>query len=292
MAIVKCPKCKKRYDPGTEDLDDMPDNMSVKVVCPACGQWARLPEGEAIPAPKVPPAILKSMKAQSRLLDDDEEIGVEKSARSSSPVITCPECNKQFKGKGDLKGKKIRCPFCREPFTVPAAEEGAPPPKPAAKKPPAKAVAKAPASKPAAGEDDDDPNPYGVTELDIAPRCPNCANEMASEEAVICLFCGYNTMTRTWGKTEKVIEMTGGEHFMWLLPGLACALTIVLLILFLIAYCVVIPYYSRDEWYEFADHESIRMWLTSITLSIIWGLGFFTFKRLVLNPLPPDKHKE
>src|SRR6516164_9291454 len=165
----------------------------------------------------------------------------------ASPVITCPECSKQFKGKGDLQGKKIRCPFCREPFTVPEAEEEKPAPKPAAKKPAAKAGIKAASksapTKPTAGEDDDNPNPYGITKLDIAPRCPNCANEMESEEAVICLYCGYNTLTRTWGKTDKVIEMTGGEHFMWLLPGLACALAIFLMVIFLILYCLVLPYY-------------------------------------------------
>src|SRR5262245_44499307 len=123
----------------------------------------------------------------------------------ASPVITCPECQKQFKGKGDLQGKKIRCPFCREPFTVPVVEEERPAAKPAAKKPAAKAAAKSASAKQMAGDDDDNPNPYGITQLDIAPRCPNCANEMESEEAVICLYCGYNTLTRTWGKTDKVI---------------------------------------------------------------------------------------
>jgi len=209
----------------------------------------------------------------------------------ASPVITCPECNKQFKGKGDLQGKKIRCPFCREPFTVPVSEEEKPAPKPAAKKPAAKAAAKSPAAKAMAEDDEDNPNPYGVTELDLAPRCPNCANEMESEEAVVCLYCGYNTLTRTWGKTAKVIEMTGGEHFMWLLPGLACALAIFLMVIFLILYCLVLPYYSRGEWYEFSDHESLRMWTTTIMLSIMWGLGYFAFNRLVLNPKPPDKVK-
>jgi len=212
----------------------------------------------------------------------------------ANPVITCPECEKQFKGKGDLQGKRIRCPFCKEPFTVPEAEEEKPAPKPAAKKPAAKVPPKLPRAKQKAGDDDDDdnPNPYGITELDLAPRCPNCANEMESEEAVICLFCGYNTLTRTWGKTEKVIAMTGSEHFMWLLPGLACVTTILLLIVFLIVYCLVVPYYSQGAWYEFSDHESMHMWFSVIFLSIMWGLGYFAFSRLVLNPKPPDKLKE
>lgn len=76
MPIVKCPKCRKRYDPGVdEELDALEDVASMKVVCPACGQWLRLPEMEAIPAPKVPREILKEMMSQSRLVDDNGDDG-------------------------------------------------------------------------------------------------------------------------------------------------------------------------------------------------------------------------
>ncbi|MBM4068244.1 MAG: hypothetical protein FJ271_04785 [Planctomycetes bacterium] len=71
MALVKCPKCRKSYDPGTEDLDDLPENLSRKVVCPACGQWARLPDGDAIAPPKLPPKMLKTMMSQATLVDDE-----------------------------------------------------------------------------------------------------------------------------------------------------------------------------------------------------------------------------
>jgi hypothetical protein len=77
MPIVKCPSCKKRYDPGVdeelENLVDMPVSVSLKVACPACGQWLRLPENEPIPAPAAPPAILKEMMSQSRLVDDTDD---------------------------------------------------------------------------------------------------------------------------------------------------------------------------------------------------------------------------
>src|SRR5262245_1773454 len=73
VPVVSCPKCRKRYDPGMDEelkaLQGGPGNLSLKVVCPACGQWLRLPEREAIPSPNVPPDILRSMMAQSRLLD-------------------------------------------------------------------------------------------------------------------------------------------------------------------------------------------------------------------------------
>src|SRR5262249_12001216 len=66
-------------------------------------------------------------------------------------------------------------------------------------KPAAKAAAETPKAPPAKKphQDDEDEgihaNPYGVTTLDLTPRCPHCANEMVSEEAIICVYCGYNT---------------------------------------------------------------------------------------------------
>jgi hypothetical protein len=88
MPIVKCPKCKKRYDPGVDEeleaLADMPGAASLKVVCPACGQWLRLPENEKIPAPAAPPELLREMMAQSKLIDGgDEPAGT--GAETSSP---------------------------------------------------------------------------------------------------------------------------------------------------------------------------------------------------------------
>ena len=68
MSVVQCPKCKSEYDPGHDDLDDLPSGMSIKVVCPACGQWLRLPEKDLIPAPAVTPESLSEMMKQSRLI--------------------------------------------------------------------------------------------------------------------------------------------------------------------------------------------------------------------------------
>lgn len=78
MPIVKCPSCRSRYDPGLADeLDDLSDDVSIKVVCPACGQWLRLPENEPIDALPLPQDILDDMMAQSTLVEDgfdeDEE---------------------------------------------------------------------------------------------------------------------------------------------------------------------------------------------------------------------------
>ena len=77
MPIVECPKCKRHYDPANEDaLEDAaaaPQEMSVKVPCPACGQWVRLPEWECVEAPNAPAEILEEMKKQSKLLPEDDD---------------------------------------------------------------------------------------------------------------------------------------------------------------------------------------------------------------------------
>ncbi len=67
---VRCPQCRKRYDPGieTDDLDSMPPELSFKVVCPACGQWLRLPENEPIRDPGYPAEITREMQDQATLL--------------------------------------------------------------------------------------------------------------------------------------------------------------------------------------------------------------------------------
>ena len=68
MPVVHCPKCQSDYDPGNDDIADLPPGMSIKVVCPACGQWLSLPENDMIPAPGAPPEILREMMKQARLI--------------------------------------------------------------------------------------------------------------------------------------------------------------------------------------------------------------------------------
>src|SRR3982074_2033126 len=98
-------------------------------------------------------------------------------------TIICPECEKKMTVPADAVGKKARCKECQHVFAVraPATKKAPPAPKIKSAKPKAKPT----------DEDEEDDTPIGVTALDTAPRCPNCANEMESEEAVICLTCGY-----------------------------------------------------------------------------------------------------
>jgi hypothetical protein len=209
-------------------------------------------------------------------------------AMAESPVITCPECRKKFRGKGNLEGKKIKCPLCAKPFVVPAEKKAE-----AAKPAPAAAPAAPPPPMTFADDDEDNPNPYGVTELDLAPRCPNCAREMADEKAFICLYCGYNTMTREVGKTEKLMSHTGQERFIHLLPGIASALVAFAFICGMTYFSVVLPNdVEKTRSLRWLDHESLRMWFTIITLGLIWGCGMFAYKRLIVDPTPPKKKKD
>src|SRR5262245_48678791 len=122
---------------------------------------------------------------------------------AASQIITCPECKKKFKPKADVSGKKIKCPFCSKAFVVPVpdakADKGKPDKNGKSADEKAAPVVKA---APDGIVSEDDIDPYGVKHVDLVPRCPNCTHEMGEHE-IICLNCGYNTMTRQWGKTVK-----------------------------------------------------------------------------------------
>jgi DNA-directed RNA polymerase subunit RPC12/RpoP len=199
--------------------------------------------------------------------------------------IVCPECKKSFKGREDLAGKRIRCPGCGASFVVgkvSAEDEAAAllmsgdggatqPPRPV--------------------EDEDNPNPYGVQTVAIGPRCPSCANEMVSEDAVIRLFCGYNVQTRRTGETRKVKARTGGDWAGWITPGIACAVGILLLALNQIIWIFWLGSMAAGTdafiW-NVGSSEAWRWWMTVLILGIIWGLGRFAFKRLIVEPTPPE----
>jgi DNA-directed RNA polymerase subunit RPC12/RpoP len=211
-------------------------------------------------------------------------------------VITCPECEKRFKPKADVQGKKIKCPFCAHPFAVPAprpvkaakADKGKPDGAKASKPKPANAKP-APEAKNAEPEDEfgENPNPYDVKQVALVPRCPNCTAEMG-EHDVICLECGYNTLTRQWGKTEKTLGITFERHIKYLAPAIGAATFAIGSIIFLLYYCLVSPYHVEKTMVEFTDHESIRMWTTVVFLAWTWGAGVFCFKKFIEKPKPDE----
>jgi ribosomal protein S27E len=198
--------------------------------------------------------------------------------------VTCPECERPMKVPAEARGKKVRCKGCQHVFSIPGgpAKAAAKPAKPA--KPP----------KPQARPDDDDEGdgkPYGVTTLDLASRCPTCANEI-EEGAKVCLHCGYDTVTRTYHRTRKVHDTTGGDVFLWLLPGILCVIVILGLIGLDIWYCLCMKeVMAGSDYFEWLGGQACCMWTCIASLFGMFHAGRFAVKRLILHPKPPEVEK-
>jgi hypothetical protein len=216
---------------------------------------------------------------------------------ASTIAISCPKCEKAIKAPAELAGKKIRCKECQHVFTIPGAAAKAG--DKAAK--PAKA---AKAAKPAKGSplvgagavEDADTDPYDVTDHSFLPRCPYCAKELDSEDQVVCRNCGYNRRTRERIKTEKTLAPTAGEWIVHLLPGILCAIWVLLTLAGL-----AFTWINREE--HMIDYakanggdptinpysQGVALWESVISLGIAFFAARFAVKRLILHPRPPEK---
>lgn len=214
-------------------------------------------------------------------------------------TITCPECDKQLKASSDLIGKKIRCKGCEAIFVAraPAAKgnkspEKAPEKAPARKQPAAKPKqAKEP--KPAAPPAEYDPFAPDTTPLDVKEeylgrRCPDCANAMEDDDR-ICLYCGYDTVTREKARTRKVQEITGFDVFLWLLPGILCALLVFSILGGLTYYWLAVDRATfGDAWYDFIGGLGAKVYTSVLGLGIVYKAGRFAIIRLCINYMPPE----
>jgi hypothetical protein len=97
-------------------------------------------------------------------------------------------------------------------------------------------------------------------------------------------------MTREKARTRKVRDITGGDRFLWLLPGIACALAVVALIAMDAVYCVFVSEWvdRENDWYGFIDSLGIKLWLCIVSVFFMWVAGKFAVKRLVFHPTPPE----
>ena len=189
----------------------------------------------------------------------------------STITIICPECEKSLKAPPEVVGKKIRCKGCGHTFAV-----------------------KAPRGKPAGGnarpkeEEEEQEGAYGITEEYLGPRCPDCANAM-EEGAVICLHCGYHTMTRQKARTRKVRDTSGMDVFMWVLPGILCALLVAGLITGDLIYIFTVDAETfGDVWYDFLGGKALKIWISIIVIFFVYLAGKFAVKRLIFNYKPPE----
>jgi DNA-directed RNA polymerase subunit RPC12/RpoP len=234
-------------------------------------------------------------------------------------VIACPKCHKQLKGPAEVQGKTIRCKACGHTFAVQPAKtaadskSGAPKTAPPTKPTPKTAPAKTPTpAKPSANavkkpappkkaepeaanpvqrpEDSTDTNrPYQfIEEHRGVYRCPQCAFEMESEDAVVCLQCGYNTQTRTRLATVKTYDLTSADYALWLTPGILCVVVVVVCLGVIGFLWFGLPHWAPDAWY---NHFSVQVWGSVVFGFIGWYSGKFAFRRLIVHSTPPEKIK-
>ncbi len=104
-----------------------------------------------------------------------------------SIITECGSCNKKFKAKDSMAGKRVKCPKCTSPITVPtpkAAVAASPGPSAATYNPILDLLDEA-----------------GVKSVPSGPVCHNCGTEM-HPTSVICVECGYNMATGEQLETE------------------------------------------------------------------------------------------
>lgn|SRR5262245_31566054 len=151
--------------------------------------------------------------------------------------ISCPKCGKALKVPTQLEGKKIRCKECQQVFQVSAG-------KAAAATPPAPEKPKNPFL-----DDDEDlapgqaPKPMGVVQESDVARCPHCAKELDPPDAVVCVNCGFNNVTRVKANIKKVVAPEATDWINHLGPAIiALILAIGLIVVDII--CIV----NMSDW--------------------------------------------
>ena len=75
--------------------------------------------------------------------------------------------------------------------------------------------------------------------------------------------------------------------------GLIGGLGVISLAVLDLFFCVQFPRnLGPKSWWTWLDHESMRMWSTLLALAIMWPLGFFAYRKLILEPKPREKRKD
>jgi DNA-directed RNA polymerase subunit RPC12/RpoP len=237
-------------------------------------------------------------------------------------IITCPKCKKQLRGPSGFVGKSVRCKSCGHNFVVKASATA-----PAAASAPA--PASAPSAKPAPERDksmyefadsdsqkkesrpgktkpapqpviaaprppisgDGNALPYSLKDAELlTARCPQCARDFDSPEQVICLHCGYNTQTNMRMRTVRVEGTTPAEQTLWIVPGILCAIAVLLSLVLDGVLWLALDRYDADGnsvWWVFP----LQVWGSVTCGFVCWYAGRFAYHRLVTQPKPPEKVK-
>lgn len=225
---------------------------------------------------------------------------------ASAVEMACPNCEKALKVPAAVFGKKIKCKHCghafvaRDPDEAPAARPTKPAAKPAASPPPPEPAQKAPFL------DDDDDGPVKIEvmkdDLDVI-RCPHCAKELDPPDAVVCVNCGFNNVTRAKAESKRVWAPTAEDWLKHLLPGIVALLIVIGLIV-----VNVISLLNMREWLAgtflemdekdatgknrfYISPGAFIAFIAGISVVVVVPAAKYAFRRLAKEYRPPEKVK-
>lgn len=241
--------------------------------------------------------------------------------------IQCPECDNPLRVPESVFGKKIKCKQCEHAFVVkdPNAKAvkpskpgggGVKPSKPGGagvktkkEEEPKEEPKAAPAYK---FQDDDEEGggpakPMAVVDggEDIA-RCPFCAKELDPPDAVICIHCGFNNVTRVQAESKKVWAPDSSDWLNHLGPGVIALVLCIGLITFDIICLLNMEDWLRGTFLEsdtadVTDPSKKKLYVKpGAFIALIWaftvipiiGTGRFAIKRLLIDNRPEEKLKK
>ena len=121
--------------------------------------------------------------------------------------VKCGSCGSGFSAKDSLAGRRVKCPTCKEPISIPAKRTASKPKQPK----PAKAKATVPAHNPLLDLLDE----QNIRSQARGPICENCAAELQAG-AIVCIECGFNHETGDKLETEAYDDVidAGAESSM------------------------------------------------------------------------------
>jgi hypothetical protein len=249
--VVACPNCKKHLK-GPAEI------QGKKVRCKACGHSFTVPQSKKGPKPEAKPSPSPKANAPQK---------VPASATKAAPPAEAPAS----------PGKPEHPPSSDRIALKPTDSVNLPPGSNPAKDPAKDSMVSSSVNR-----------PYNLNEAHQgAKRCPQCAFEM-EEEAIICLQCGFNTETRTRLAVVKTYETTPADRAAWLLPGIICALVAVGMVGAIAFIWLLLKRVAQDAWWS---HFSIQIYATVFAAFVGWYSGKFAYRRLVKEPVPPEKIK-
>lgn len=147
--------------------------MPIQADCSSCGhsfQASSKYAGKKVKCPECKePLTLPAAKSKAKA----------SSKKNAAKITLKCKCGQKFNAKAELAGKKIKCPKCEQPIRVPAGNKIA--------------KAKPPTQEASIGDLFDEVG-FNTEDGSAHRKCPECRAPM-TDEAIICIDCGYNENT-------------------------------------------------------------------------------------------------